>query len=184
MEKKYNMDIMDIPTDPEDFIANSGLTVKIEESLSAKYEADKTRAVATGDKVQVHYILTLEDGSVKDSSYDRGEPIEFTVGKKQMIAWFDAGVIWMKMWDKKTITLEPKDAYWEYDESKIRKTSLEDLKAFENAWIVIEAWAMLPTTLWMLKVAKIEDGFAFIDTNNELAWKTLTFEMEMVYFKN
>ena len=157
---------------------------KIEASLSAKFEADKVRPVANGDKVWVHYILTLEDWSVKDSSYDRGEPIEFTVWKKQMIAWFDAGVIWMKMWDKKTITLEPKDAYWEYDESKIRKTSLEDLKAFEDAWFKIEAGSVLPTTMGMLKIADVKDGFAFIDTNHELAWKSLTFEMEMVYFKN
>lgn len=34
----------------------------------------------SGDKCHVHYEGRLEDGTVFDSSYDRGDPLELNVG--------------------------------------------------------------------------------------------------------
>jgi len=63
--------------------------------------------VKNGSKVAVHYTGTLEDGTKFDSSHDRGTPLEFTAGAGQMIPGFDAGVMGMKVGDKKTLTLNP-----------------------------------------------------------------------------
>ena len=46
----------------------------------------------TGDNVAVHYKGTFEDGTQFDSSYERGEPISFTVGAGQMISGFDSAI--------------------------------------------------------------------------------------------
>ena len=45
-----------------------------------------------GKKVKVHYKGTLNDGTQFDSSYDRGEPLEFTCGAGMMIQGFDKAV--------------------------------------------------------------------------------------------
>ena len=37
-----------------------------------------------GKKVKTHYRGTLDDGTQFDSSYDRGEPLEFTCMAGQM----------------------------------------------------------------------------------------------------
>lgn len=64
-----------------------------------------------GKKVKVHYVGTLDDGSVFDSSRDRGEPIQFTCMKGQMIPGFDRAVDEMEVGEVRDIHLEPADAY-------------------------------------------------------------------------
>ena len=46
-----------------------------------------------GTQVAVHYKGTLVDGTVFDSSYQRDEPIKFTVGVGQVIPGWDEGIL-------------------------------------------------------------------------------------------
>ena len=55
-------------------------------------EQDGSGAVPVhGDPIKVHYILRLADGEKVDSSYDRNEPLEVTVGVTGLIqGWMEA----------------------------------------------------------------------------------------------
>ena len=75
----------------------------------------------SGKKVKTHYRGTLDDGTQFDSSYDRGEPIEFTCGAGQMIPGFDAAVVDMALGEKKSVHIPAKDAYGEYNEQAVQK---------------------------------------------------------------
>jgi len=50
-----------------------------------------------GDTVSVHYEGTLSDGTKFDSSYDRGQPFEFTLGDNYVIEGWEKGVVGMKV---------------------------------------------------------------------------------------
>lgn len=66
-----------------------------------------------GQKVKVHYVGTLENGSKFDSSVDRGQPFEFTIGVGQVIKGWDEGVATMKIGGKRQLIIPAALGYGE-----------------------------------------------------------------------
>ena len=65
----------------------------------------------TGKGVSVHYTGTLTNGSKFDSSLDRGQPFDFTLGAGQVIRGWDEGVVGMKVGGKRKLTIPPHLGY-------------------------------------------------------------------------
>ena len=64
-----------------------------------------------GKKVRVHYTGKLTNGKKFDSSHDRKEPFEFTIGVGQVIRGWDEGVMSMKVGGKRQLTIPPDLGY-------------------------------------------------------------------------
>jgi FKBP-type peptidyl-prolyl cis-trans isomerase len=69
------------------------------------------RAAEQGDRVRVHYRGTLLDGTVFDSSIDRGTPFEFTLGEGGVIPGWEIGVTGMQPGGKRRLRVPPHLAY-------------------------------------------------------------------------
>lgn len=83
---------------------SSGLRYKIEEKGNGA-KAEK------GQTVSVHYKGMLPDGSVFDSSYSRNQPIDFKLGKGQVISGWDEGIQLLNVGDKARFVIPSHLAY-------------------------------------------------------------------------
>tara|TARA_Y100000592_G_scaffold68773_1_gene106892 strand:+ start:10685 stop:11158 length:474 start_codon:yes stop_codon:yes gene_type:complete len=133
-----------------------------------------------GNNVKVHYRGTLNDGTVFDSSYDRNETIEFTVGSGQMIPGFDAAVNGMTVGEKKTVNLEIDEAYGERIDEAVRevpKTSFPEDFEFETG-VVVEG--SINGNQVRGSIEEVSDESVIIDFNHPMAGQPLNFEIELV----
>jgi len=67
----------------------------------------------SGDTLVVNYLGTLKDGTKFDSSYDRGEPFEFTLGNSSVIEGWEQGMLGMKVGEKRKIEIPSSMGYGE-----------------------------------------------------------------------
>jgi peptidylprolyl isomerase len=134
-----------------------------------------------GDTVALHYTGTLEDGTQFDSSYDRGEPLTFTIGDGQMIAGFDNGVRGMKVGEIKTVTIPPEEAYGTYNPDLIVVLSRDQFPA--EMTLAVGQRVQMQNNLgqqFVVTIVEITSSTVTVDANHELAGKTLIFEIELV----
>jgi FKBP-type peptidyl-prolyl cis-trans isomerase len=78
---------------------------------------------ASGKKVKVHYNGTFLNGEKFDASYDRGAPIEFTLGKGEVIKGWDEGISMMKAGGKANLVIPSKIAYGAQSRGSIKAYS-------------------------------------------------------------
>jgi FKBP-type peptidyl-prolyl cis-trans isomerase len=97
------------------YLADQKITAK--PTTSGLYYIEKVKGTGTqpvaGDKVKVHYTGTLLNGKKFDSSVDRNQPFEFTLGKGQVIKGWDEGIALMKKGGKATLIVPFNIAYGE-----------------------------------------------------------------------
>lgn len=73
----------------------------------------KGKQAVKGKAVEVHYTGMLLDGKKFDSSLDRGEPIEFTLGTERIIKGWNEGIALMKVGGEMRLIIPPDLAYGE-----------------------------------------------------------------------
>ena len=134
-----------------------------------------------GKTLKVHYTGTFNDGTKFDSSYDRGEPLEFVCGAGMMIKGFDRAVADMEIGQIKDIHLMPEEAYGLPDPNAIFHVEIsqlpgaEELEEGQQVYLQNEMGQPFPVTV----VAK-EAGIITFDANHEMAGKELNFKIELV----
>lgn len=76
-----------------------------------------------GMRVRLHYVGALEDGTVFDSSRDRGTPFEVLLGRGHLIKGFEEGVTGMGVGGVRRLTIPPDLGYGARAHAKIPESS-------------------------------------------------------------
>ena len=137
--------------------------------------------IKIGNKVKVHYVGTLKDGTEFDSSVKRETPLEFTVGDGKVLRDFENTVRTMKIGDKKSIHIPIDKAYGEVNpkaEIKVPRTEFpKEFRFIIDERIQGNTKGGKPATATILEVTKKE---VTLDMNHPLAGKDLNFEIELL----
>ena len=134
-----------------------------------------------GKTCRTHYRGTFNDGTEFDSSYGRGEPLEFVCGAGMMIRGFDAAVANMEVGQVVNIHLMPEEAYGESDPSRLFTVNLqelpgaEDLQEGQQVYLQTVYGQPLPVV-----VAHKDEATITFDANHPMAGKELNFTIELV----
>lgn len=134
-----------------------------------------------GKTMRVHYKGTFNDGTQFDSSYDRGEPLEFVCGAGMMILGFDKAVANMEVGQIADVHLEPSEAYGEADPDAIFTVEIDKMPGAEalEAGQQVYLQNMYGQPFPVKVTAKDESTITF-DANHEMAGKELNFRIEIV----
>ena len=137
-----------------------------------------------GKTCRTHYRGTFNDGTQFDSSYDRGEPLEFVCGAGQMIKGFDAAVADMEVGQVVDVHLMPEEAYGQPNPEAIFTLEIaqlpgsEDLTVGQQVYLSNQFGQPFP-----VKVTAKEEKTITFDANHEMAGKELNFRIELVEVK-
>ena len=139
-----------------------------------------TDTITTGSRVALHYVGTLNNGDVFDSSRERGEPLNVVAGVGQMIPGMDRELEGMSTGESKTFTLTADEAYGERRDDHttvIAKTLFPDeLELTPGTVVPLQG----PEGPVLATVATFTDEDVVFDLNHPLAGQELTFEVEIV----
>lgn len=133
-----------------------------------------------GDKVEVHYTGSLEDGTVFDSSKGR-DPLAFTIGEKTLIRGFEEAVVGMAVGNSKSVHIPAIEAYGEHDPARILKVPLSDLPEGINPQEGQQLQMRQSSgQAVMVRISEVTETDITLDANHPLAGKNLNFEIELV----
>ena len=147
-----------------------------------KSKWNKNWKVKEGHSVSVHYVGKLTDGTEFDSSYSRGQTLDFKVGtNNNLIAGFNNAVLGMKKGQKKVANLSADQAYGQVNpaaRTKAPKTAFPPDFEFK---VGEKVFGQSPNGQPMMaKIVEVLDTEVELDLNHPLAGKDLIFEIELV----
>ena len=137
-----------------------------------------------GKTCRTHYRGTFNDGTQFDSSYDRGEPLEFICGAGQMIKGFDTAVANMEVGQVVDVHLMPEEAYGMPNPDAIFTLEIEQLPGAEDLTVGQQVYLSNQYGQpFPVKVNAKDEKTITFDANHEKAGKELNFRIELVEVK-
>ena len=135
--------------------------------------------ITNGSSVSVNYTGRLEDGTIFDTSLHEGRtPLTAKLGQGQLIPGFENGLMGMAIGEKKTIEIEPSDAYGEINEGMIQEVPLTQVP--EGAKVGDMLQGQNERGQFQVSVKEVKENSVVLDMNHPLAGKKLIFDLEVV----
>lgn len=129
--------------------------------------------------VQFHYTLKDDEGNIIDQSPE-GQPFAYLHGYQNIIPGLEAQLVGKAVGDKFTASVEPADAYGEFDDAAVQEVPRENFQGVDNIQAGMQFQSQTEDGHVMLVTVKdVQDDMVIVDANHPLAGKKLHFDVEI-----
>jgi FKBP-type peptidyl-prolyl cis-trans isomerase SlpA len=140
----------------------------------------KALTIGPGSEVLMHFTLSLEDGTVADTT--RGsEPIRFVMGDGTLIEGLELALYGLSQGEQQCISIDPRDAFGFPDEGNIHTLPRSEFPAD----IQLEAGQIIGFSTPSGEevpgaILELNDDEVVVDFNHPLAGHEIVFEVEIL----
>ena len=135
--------------------------------------------IKEGASVSVNYTGRLEDGTIFDTSLQEGRnPLTAILGQGQLIPGFENGLMGMSVGEKKTIEIQPEDAYGEVNPQLTQEVTLDKVPDNVKVGDMLQGQNQYGPV--QVTVKEVNESTVLLDMNHPLAGKKLIFDLEVV----
>lgn len=136
--------------------------------------------ITQGSHVKLHFEVSLENGTVIDSTFNRDEPVSLIIGDESLLEGFEKVLINLRAGDTRTALLEPTQAFGEWNADNVQKFSSAQ---FANAGtpevgMMIEFEDKGKNTLPGV-VSAVDENEVTVDFNHPLAGQSVYFKVQI-----
>jgi len=140
------------------------------------------KKIESGKTVTVNYTGKFDNGEVFDSSLNEGrEPLHAVLGGGSLIPGFEKGLLGMTEGEKKTLDIEPTEAYGEYLDGLVTRVPKKSVPAESKVGDVLQSTG--PRGTIDVTVKEISEDDVKLDANHPLAGRKLIFDVEVLEIK-
>ncbi len=133
-----------------------------------------------GEVALINYSGYLDDGREFESNRRSGEPLEVKLGSGRLLPLVEKTICDMNLGERKTIRLEPEQAYGTYDEDLVITIPKDTLPNAES--LPVGDFIEIKTDGGVIraKVLSVDSGSIVLDCNHELAGQAVSFDIELL----
>lgn len=135
--------------------------------------------IEDGVVVSLNYVLTVDGEEIART--EEGEPMDYLHGAENIVPGLEAALTGKVLGDRVSVTLNPSDAYGDYDDENVEELDRDDVPNADEleAGMIIEVEDEEGFT-YLATVREVSADTVVLDYNPPLAGKTLTYDVEVI----
>lgn len=141
---------------------------------------EQTR-ITQGSQVALHFEVTLENGEVIDSTFDRPQPVVLTIGDGSFLEGFEKVLMNLTTGDTRTAYLSPDEAFGQWQADNVQtfpKAQFALMGDTPQVGMLVEFEDKAKQTLAGV-VKQIEGDIVRVDFNHPLAGQNIVFKVQI-----
>ena len=137
-------------------------------------------SISQGKQVTLNFSLTLDDGTVIDSTFER-KPATFVMGDGSLLAGFEKKLLNMQAGQRQTYTILPEEGFGQPNPNNVQEFKRSEFgKDIELAEGLVINFADASQGELPGVVKAIADDTVTVDFNHPLAGREISFEVEII----